>query len=410
MPEERCNGGRAQPVEAEGERSSARRRPVRRARSMIRGLLAAMLLCASAGAIACPLCMGAFQQSKAQELVGAPHAVLAAPTADPSRFRVIEVVKGERPASGTVEGGYPRNGFALEAAGSMSGKALLLVRDDLFPTWTILGVIGADHLGWLRKLATAKPAAEMSPEDWRARALLVLPYLESREPLAAEMAYGELAAAPYPALRTLKSRLAAPAIRRWVADPERVARQPLYLLLLGIAGNAQDAAGLERRLEAAWTSSDATNVGPMIAADLELKGPARMEWVDERYMRDQRRSTRELEAALLALSVQGNANGVIPRERVIQSYRTFIKEHREIAGFVAQDLAAWQYWDAVPEYVALLKSGVRQQYASRVAAIAYLRQSPDGGRGVELPASEMRAADPAAVSALPIPPRSAPTR
>ena len=276
MPEERCSGGRTQPVEAEGERSSARRRPVRRARPMIRGLFAAALLCASAGAIACPLCMGAFQQSKAQELVSAPHAVLAVPTADPSRFRVIEVVKGERPASGTVEGGYPRNGPALEAAGSTSGKALLLVRDDLLPTWTILGTIGADHLGWLRKLAAGKRAAEMSPEDWRARAALVLPYLESREPLAAEIAYGELAAAPYAALRTLKSRLAAPAVRRWVADPERVARQPLYLLLLGIAGDAQDAAGLEQRLEAAWTSSDATNVGPMIAADLELKGPARM--------------------------------------------------------------------------------------------------------------------------------------
>ncbi len=339
--------------------------------------------------------MGAFQQSKAQELVSAPHAVLAVPTADPSRFRVIEVVKGERPASGTVEGGYPRNGPALEAAGSTSGKALLLVRDDLFPTWTILGAIGADHLGWLRKLAAGKPAAEMSPEDWRARAVLVLPYLESREPLAAEIAYGELAAAPYPALRTLKSRLAAPAVRRWVADPERVARQPLYLLLLGIAGNAQDAAGLEQRLEAAWTSSDATNVGPMIAADLELKGPARMAWVDERYMRDQRRSTRELEAALLALSVQGNANGVIPRERVIQSYRTFIKEHREIAGFVAQDLAAWQYWDAVPEYVALMKSDVRQQYASRVARRVSAAE-PGGADVAALGASELRAADPAA--------------
>ena len=383
MAEERSSGGRAQPVQADGERSSARRHPVRRARPITWGLLAAVLLCASAQAIACPLCMGAFQQSKAQELVSAAHALLAVPTADPSRFRVVEVVKGERPASSTVEGGYPRNGPALGAAGSTSGKALLLVRDDLFPTWTVVGAIGADHLGWLRKLAAGKRAVQMSPEDWRVRAALVLPYLESPEPMAAEIAYGELATAPYPALRTLKSRLDAPSVRRWVADPQRVARQPLYLLLLGIAGNAQDAAGLERRLEAAWTSSDATNVGPMIAADLELKGPARMAWVDERYMRDQRRSTRELEAALLALSVQGNANGVIPRERVIQSYRTFIKEHPEIAGFVAQDLAAWQYWDAVPEYVALMKSGATQQYPSRIAIVAYLRQSPGGAAGVD---------------------------
>jgi len=343
-------------------------------RPMIRGLFAVVLLCASAAVIACPLCMGAFQQTKAQELVTASHAVLAVPTAEPSRFRVIEVVKGERPASGMVEGGYPRNGPAFEVAGSTSGKSLLLVRDDLLPTWTILGTIGADHLGWLRKLAAGKPAAEMSPDDWRLNAALVLPYLESREPLAAEIAYGELAAVPYATLRTLKSRLAAPAVRRWVADPERLARQPLYLLLLGITGNAQDANGLEQRLETAWLSNDATNLSAMIAADLELRGPSRMAWVDEKYMRDQRRSTRELEAALLSLSVQANANGVIPRERVIQSYRMFIKEHRDLAGFVAPDLATWQNWDAVPDYVALMKSSAPQQYPSRVAIVGYLRE------------------------------------
>jgi len=357
---------------------------------MMRGLLVATLSCASAAAIACPLCLGAFQQSKAQELVSAPHVVLAVPMADPSRFRVIEVVKGERPASATVEGGYPRNGPAAEP--TRSGKALLLVRDDPFTTWTILGTIGADHLGWLRKLAARKPAAEMSPEDWRARAALVLPYLESREPLAAEIAYGELAAAPYSALRTLKSRLDAPAVRRWVADPERAVRQPLYLLLLGIAGNAQDAAGLEQRLDAAWTAGDATNVGPMIAAELELKGPARMAWVDQRYLHDQQRSTRELEAALLALSVHGNANAAVPRARVIQSYRLFMREHQELAGFVAQDFAAWQYWDAVPEYVALMKSGARQQYPSRIAIVAYLRQYPNAST-IDLPLAAV--ADPA---------------
>ena len=224
------------------------------------------------------------------------------------------------------------------------------------------------------------------------------------------MAYDELAAAPYPALRTLKSRLAAPAVRRWVADPERLARQPLYSLLLGIAGDAQDAARLEQRLEAAWTSSDATNLSPMIAADLELKGPSRMAWVDERYMRDQRRSTRELEAALLALSVQGNVNGVIPRERVIQSYRTFIKEHRELAGFVAPDLASWRCWDAVPEYVALTKSDIPQHYASRIAIAAYLRQSPADSAVATLGASGARGAERAAdaarkTSATPVVPR-----
>jgi hypothetical protein len=137
---------------------------------------------------------------------------------------------------------------------------------------------------------------------------------------------------------------------------------------------------------------DAANLASMIAADLQLRGPSRMAWVDAKYMGDRLRSTRELEGALLALSVLGNANGAIPRERVIQSYCLFMQEHKELAGFVAWDLAAWQYWGAVPEYMALIKSNARQNFASRVAIFEYLRQSPVGSL-IESDVSEISAPD-----------------
>ena len=65
-------------------------------------MLAATLACLSAAAVACPLCLGALQQTKAQQLVAAQQAVRAVPTADAGRFRVVEVVKGERPAGATI--------------------------------------------------------------------------------------------------------------------------------------------------------------------------------------------------------------------------------------------------------------------------------------------------------------------
>ena len=150
------------------------------------------------------------------------------------------------------------------------------------------------------------------------------------------------------------------------------------MLLLGIAGDERDAAALEQQLDAAGQAGDATNLASMLTADLELRGPARMTWVEQKYLRDRARSAPEVEAALLALSVQGHTNAIIPRERVIQSYRVYINAHPENAGAVAPDLAAWQYWDAVPVYQALMKSGVRQQYPSMLAMLAYLRQSPGG--------------------------------
>jgi hypothetical protein len=339
--------------------------------AMTRYLLAVALLLNGVGASACPLCLGFGQSSSAQQLVATPQAVLAVPTAEANRFRVIQVIKGERPADGIVEGDYPRN--APGNATQTNASPLLLVRADPLPTWVILGAIDAGHSDWLRSLAAGRPAADRNPEEWRARVALVVPHLNDPNPLAAELASAELGAAPYAALRTAKPLLDVAALRRCLADPALAARHPFCLLLLGIAGNAQDAAAIEKRLQ----SSDATNLSSLLAADLELSGPARVAWIESNYLADPKRSTPEIKGALLALSVQGTANATIPRERVIQAYRVFMKAHPEIAGDVAPDLAAWQYWDAVPEYVALMKSKVRQQYPSRLAMLAYLHQCPD---------------------------------
>ena len=66
-------------------------------------------------------------------------------------------------------------------------------------------------------------------------------------------------------------------------------------------------------------------------------------------------------------------------ERVIQSYRLFMRARKDLAGLVAPDLAAWRYWDAVPEYAALMKSDLRQQGPSRFAIAVYLQQSRGAG-------------------------------
>jgi len=342
--------------------------------AMTRVFVAALLLCASFSvATACPLCLGAFRSPVAQRLVDLPYAVLAQPSADGRAYRVIALIKGERPEGGII----PAEDVELDVIVEVSAT-LLLVRDEAWSMWVGLGAVANEHANWLRQIAVGKRSADMNTDEWLARVALMLPYLEHREPLVAEIAYGELAAAPYIALLAAKPRLDAPSIRRWLADPRLMARQPLYLLLLGIAGNASDAAALDQRLEELWVTRDATNLASTIAADLQLRGPSHMAWVDAKYMGDRLRSTRELEAALLALSVLGSANDAIPRERVIQSYRLFIQEHKELAGFVAWDLAAWQYWAAAPLYLALIKSNVRQDFKSRVAISAYLQQSPIG--------------------------------
>jgi hypothetical protein len=322
------------------------------------------LLIASAVAAACPLCLGGAARSLAQELIDLPRAVLAAP--DGRHFRLVEVVKGERPEAVLKD--------VVIRDPAEARKALLLVRDDAWPMWVSLGTMDVRHAATLRELAVKRPAAT-DAAAWRRRVDVALPHLESRDTLLAEIAYTECASAPYAVMRAAKSRLDVAALRRFVDDSRLAPRWPLYVLLLGIAGDARDAGAIEARLDAAWRMRDATNVGSLLAADLELRGPPRMAWLEDRYLRDASRTTAEIQAALLALSVQGNTHGAIPRERVIDAYRVFMREHKDIAGLVARDLAAWRYWDAAPEFAALIKSDVRQQYESQMAIAAYLSQS-----------------------------------
>jgi hypothetical protein len=303
----------------------------------------------------------------------AASAVLASAGQPGAQLKVVELVSGEMPTGGTID---PRWVIGLDREAASSAKPLLLIRARKWQSWAVVGPIGIEHAGWLRRLSATKPTTEMNDSEWQSEAAFVLPYLENPDSTVAELAYGELARAPYTALRPLKGRLDLTALRRWTADPQRARRLSLYTLLVGIGGDGSDAARIEQQLDAAWKAKDATNLGPMIAASLELGGPPRMRWVDAKYIFDRDRTPQELQAVLLALGVQGGANATIPRERVIDSYRAFISVHRALAGFVAQDLATWNYWDAAPEYIALLHSDIEQHPASRYAMVNYLRQSP----------------------------------
>jgi hypothetical protein len=336
------------------------------------GTLGLLVIFAGPVAYACPLCLGGVLFAPGQQLDVADQAVLAAPVAGGTRWRIIEVAKGHAVVGQVIS--EPVDG--VDAATVRAGKPLLLLRHEQWPRWSSVGTLGVAYVGWLRQLAATGPGTGRSDVDWRGRVALVAPYLEDPEPLAAIMAYGEIARAPYGALRPLKSRIDAAAVARWLDDPKLAARRPAYTLLLGIAGGRADAERLEERLQAAWASRDATNLGAMLAADLELRGPSRVAWIETMYLADRRRTMPEISAALQALAEHGDENGAVPRARVAQAFLVFIKERKPMAGLVAEHLAEWEYWDAVGEYAALLASNVTLDPVSRGAIVAYLERCP----------------------------------
>jgi hypothetical protein len=351
------------------------------------GLVAVILLFMVPAAMACPLCYEAARQmvTIGQQLDMADQVVLAVPLEGGEQFRIVEVVKGNDTVGAVIA-----DPVDLDTDAAAGGDPYLLIREPLAPAhWDSLGTIRTEYADWLRQLTATyfikgdrpRPSLNMQASSalsyagWRQRIALVVPFLENSDPLAAQIAWGELAHAPYATLDVARSRIDATAVESWLGEPKLASRYAAYTLLLGFVGRLADAARLEQRIAAAWISHDATNLAAMIGADLELRGPSRVGWVEATYFADRTRTMPEIEAALLALNVQGDANGTVPRERVIQAYRAFIKERPPMAGFVAEQLADWNYWDSTTEYAALLSSNVIKDEASQLAVRDYLHRA-----------------------------------
>jgi len=216
----------------------------------------------------------------AQELVYAERSVVAMPVADRNEFRIVAVIKGDAPPDNTITGKV----FRADAPEMQSKKPLLLIRDHDWGQWVNFGPVNADQADWLLHLSVTKRTIGMTDSEWREHVAYFLPYLEKPEPMVAEIAFNEFMDAPYGALRSLKPHLDVAAIRTWLNDPKLAKRQPVYLLLLGIAGTSQDAAWLERRMAATRKTHDTTNLTALIGADLELRGSAGVEQIEKMYL------------------------------------------------------------------------------------------------------------------------------
>jgi len=359
-------------------------------RTLGTALLSAALIAGAGvgGALACAICLSAVTVTTGQKLDASDQVALAAFHPDGRQFVLTETIKGNVSIGSIVEASVDRSDIPPPE----DGKLYLIARNAMSGRWTDFGIIKAESADWLRQLVKtndgrtkARPRAwpvidpaqaAADSTNWATRLPLVTPHLESDDPLVAEIAFAELSRAPYEEMRALKSNIDAGKVRHWVNDPALEKRHDAYLLLLGIAGGPDDASMLEQRLAAAHSAQDGNHVAAMLAADLELRGQARVAWIEENYLLDQRRSLPEIEAALLALNVQGGANsGTIPRQRVVDAYLRFIRERPPMSGFVATYLSDWKAWDAVPAYIAVLRKNAVKDPATQFQILVYLRDS-----------------------------------
>ncbi len=308
-----------------------------RVRALLRVCVLAWSLQVGA-ALACPVCAPTSTLTPAQVLINADRALLV--RTDPAgALRIDTVIRGPGTTGDRLEWNVPARQMPRR-----DGKPMLMVRDGLSREWSALAEIDGSHADLLREITQLT-------------------------------AYGEVARSPYSAMRSQRARLDNKRLEQWVNDPALAGRRPLYVLLLGLAGGPAQAELIERQLTSSTRRTDLSDLPALVAADLELRGPTRLPWIEKHLLLDPKRPAAEVQAALVALSVHGADDTTIARERIVDTYLRFIAARPPLAGLVAQDLANWQVWEATPAYAALLERA-DLSIASRVAIAQYLRVSP----------------------------------
>lgn len=331
-----------------------------------------LLLTQGLQALACAICAPADGQNTVlYRLHAADTAVLAQLPGQGGAVRVLAQIKGPPPLApiDKIQGLVP-------APATGSQEPVLLLYNAAGQSWRAVGTLGLQRVAWLQHLAAMRPVGVAPVTDWPARLSVFVDDLEDPEPLVAQAAYEEVSVAPYSAMRSVRGRLVATRIQRWLDAPALAARRPLYTLLAGFAGGTDAAGDLRARMQRATQDGSAASLSAALAAYVEVLGTPGVAWIEEAYLARPDRTELEVQAAVMALGVHGTDGARVTRERVVAAYARLAAGNPAMAGFAASDLAGWGHWDMGPVYAEILGSGRPLAFAARYAMVFYLLRSP----------------------------------
>ena len=305
---------------------------------------------------ACPACVGTTgpQLSFVQQVVNCDVALCARQTPDRRRFAIQFCFKGQLPQDGEI---------VLPAAELPQGRIpkeseVVLGHESLSQQWKFLGTISPGHREWLQAIGPMKRTADLSESDWIERSRFFLGSLDRDEPLIRETVFRELSRTPYAIMRACRQDLDAGLLLRSLKPDRFPERRALVALLLGISGGpVADQWLAEARVEESRRREGTTRAA-LLVARLEREGAVALpDFLREEIVAASLREG-ERRSALLALSVQGTADGAIPRQDVVALYERVLEERPELADQVATDAAAWNEKSLVPPLRRILNAGV----------------------------------------------------
>jgi hypothetical protein len=336
-------------------------------------MIAAAFLLTVTPAHACVLCLPYPQVTNADHVIGSGTAVFARENpARPFSYAMLETFKGR----------YDGTDIPL-FLDSMTARVLklnpalrvILVQNRPGGAWKALGMAGSEYQSVVRQVAQWDKGSKTPAE----RATFFARYLRHEDRRLAELAFLEVARAPYATLRDLKTNVAREDIYRIVNDLFHVEWHGLYILMLGMSDRPDDVAFVRGKLKTAAKYGLTTNLAAYVTAFIEMTGADGLTQLAEDYFVDPDRSSAELIEIVKALSVHGNGGAVELRAAIVDAYGRLLVHHPELAGYVANDLFAWKVTRFVPRLNEILNTGTGLDDASQLAVAAYLSSADGGG-------------------------------
>lgn len=326
---------------------------------------------------ACPACLGAgaTKLTLVQQLIDSDESVVAKRGRDGLHFIVSASIRGARKPGEEIAlsvGQAPWNG--------LGNDSLVILGRHLFTKqWVVLGVITPGHEDWLRQLAVMKRTKTLDEADWAARAAFFLGDLDDPDPLVRTTAYGEMARAPYPAMRELKPKLDNAALLGEYARATDVEARALIVLLLGLEGSEKSRRWIADALAQAARENNAAGLAALVTAFLEGSGVEGLKQIDEIYLGAAPHGVDEIHNIVVGLGVQGSRGGRIPQQDIVPLFRKILAAHPEAAGAIAQIMDGWSRFDLVAQ-MSSLKDDARLDEGSKLLVANYLLSSMKIGK------------------------------
>ena len=198
---------------------------------------------------------------------------------------------------------------------------VVFVRGKDADDWRSLGVADKKYQQVIERIV-AQQHIWRGKDGEQLRLRLFVELFDHEERAIFELAYLEIARAPYSTIKKIGRVIPKARIRSLLTRREYLEWRPLAILLLAQDPNHEDRQLLERKFETCKKFLNKRELGACLTAYIELHGVAAIDEIDAVWLKSKDRSAEEVKLVITALTIQQRCGNTELREHIASCLKT----------------------------------------------------------------------------------------